>query len=64
MLKISHGGFGLVFIAMRDFFQDFLTHSLKPVLKGSFLMHSKAIISVVKPFFLMFCVRIYFLGTF
>lgn len=43
MLKISHGGFGLVCIAMRDFFQDFLTHSSKPVLKGSFLMHSEAI---------------------
>lgn len=43
MLKINHGGFGLVFIAMRDFFQDFLTHSSKPVLKGSFLMHSEAI---------------------
>jgi len=54
MLKISHGGFGLVFIAMRDVFQDFLTHSSKPVLKGSFLMHSEAIISLVI-FFSTYC---------
>lgn len=47
MLEISHGGFGLVFIAMRDFFQDFLTHSSKPVLKNSFLMHSEAVTSFV-----------------
>lgn len=53
MLKISHGGFGLVFIAMRDFFEDFFTHSSKPMLKGSFLMHSEAITSFVFFFFFL-----------
>lgn len=55
MLKISYGGFGLVFTAMRDFFQDFLTHSAKLVLKGSFLMHSEAITSFVIFFFFTYC---------
>lgn len=65
MLKISHGGFGLVFIAMRDFFQDFLTHSSKPVLKGSFLMHSEAITSFVFFFFhLLFSTRVNFFRIF
>lgn len=64
MLKISHGGFGLVFIAMRDFFQDFLTHSSKPVLKGSFLMHSEAITSFVIFFHLLFSTRVNFFRIF
>lgn len=64
MLKISHGGFGLVFIAMRDFFQEFLTHLSKPVLKESFLMHSEAITSFVFCFHLLSSTKVGFFRIF